>query len=304
MTKNKLTPFLKWAGGKSQLLPVLSENFPVELGKDIDKYVEPFVGGGAVLFNILSTYDIKDVYINDINEELINVYNVIKYDVESLIEILTNIQKNYLILDAENRKEYYYSKRDLFNKHKQEKILNTDTAALFIFLNKTCFNGLYRVNSSGLFNVPAGDYKKPTICDSDNLRAISKKLSKVQISCGSYKKLHKVIDNNTFVYFDPPYRPLNKTSSFNTYTQSAFNDESQIELAEFIKQISQRGAYVLASNSDPKNTNPEDNFFDELYTGMNIERISAKRMINSTGNLRNKKISELLIKNYQTKVEI
>ena len=298
MTKNIPTPFLKWAGGKGQLLPVLRDNFPVEFGKEIDKYVEPFVGGGAVLFDILSNYDIKKIYINDINDELINTYTTIKNDVESLIHLLTIIQNEYLVLDKENRKEYYYLKRDLFNEHKKRNILDTETAALFIFLNKTCFNGLYRVNSNGLFNVPAGDYKNPLICNSDNLRIISKKLSKVTIKCGSYKKLQRLIDNKTFVYFDPPYRPLNKTSSFNTYTKDSFNDDSQIELASFIKKLSKKGAYVLASNSDPKNINPNDDFFDDLYANMNIKRVIVKRLINRNSELRNTKITELLIKNY------
>ena len=298
MTIDKPSPFLKWAGGKGRLLPVLKENFPVELGKEINKYVEPFVGGGAVLFDILSTYNLKKIYINDVNDELINTYNVIKNDVEALIEILNQIQNEYLILDKDKRKEFYYSKRELFNKYKTENILDTETAALFIFLNKTCFNGLYRVNSNGLFNVPAGDYKNPLICNSDNLRGVSKKLTKVSILCGSYEKLQKIIDNKTFVYFDPPYRPLNKTSSFNTYTKSAFNDESQIELAKFIKKLSKKGAYVLASNSDPKNTNPEDSFFDDLFYDMEIKRVSVKRLINRKAELRNNKITELIIKNY------
>lgn len=298
MDINRSTPFLKWAGGKGRLLPVLKDNFPAELGKKIDKYVEPFVGGGAVLFDILSTYNLKKIYINDVNKELINTYNVIKNDVASLIKMLNIIQNEYLILDKDNRKEYYYNKRELFNKHIKENILDSQTAALFIFLNKTCFNGLYRVNSNGFFNVPAGDYKNPLICNSDNLRAISKKLSKVTIKCGSYSNLLRIIDNKTFVYFDPPYRPLNKTSSFNTYTESAFNDESQIELANFIKKLSKKGAFILASNSDPKNVNLEDNFFDDLYSDMDIKRVNVKRLINRKANLRNNIITELLIKNY------
>ncbi|MDC7248462.1 MAG: Dam family site-specific DNA-(adenine-N6)-methyltransferase [Sphaerochaetaceae bacterium] len=298
MANNIPTPFLKWAGGKGRLLPVLKKNYPVELGEKINKYIEPFVGSGAVLFDILSTYDIKEVYINDINNELINAYNVIKYDVESLIKLLSKIQEEYLILDLENRKKYFYKKRDLFNNHITENILNTETAALFIYLNKTCFNGLYRVNSKGLYNVPTGNYKNPTICNSENLRAVSKKLSTVNLKCGDYKNLEDIIDNNTFIYFDPPYRPLNKTSSFNTYTKIAFDDDSQIELANFIKRISNKGARILASNSDPKNTDPDDNFFDDLYSDMNIKRVSIKRLINMDASKRNNEITEILIKNY------
>lgn len=298
MANKQPKPFLKWAGGKSRLLPVIKENYPGELEKKIDKYIEPFVGSGAVLFDILSTYDIKEVYINDINNELINVYSSIKNDVESLIELLLNFQKEFLELNKEDRKKYFYAKRELFNYHITEDITNTITAALFIFLNKTCFNGLYRVNSKGLYNVPAGNYKNPTICNSENLRLVSKRLSKVNIKCGEYQKLEDIIDNRTFIYFDPPYRPLNKTSNFNTYTKDAFNDDNQIELAGFIKRISDGGAFILASNSDPKNTNPDDNFFDNLYSEMNIKRVAIKRLINGDASKRNNEITEILIKNY------
>ena len=175
--------------------------------------------------------------------------------------------------------------------------MDTEIASLFIFLNRTCFNGLYRVNSKGEYNVPIGSYKAPLICDEDNLRQVSQALSRVQIVCGDYRNSNFFVDSNTFVYFDPPYRPLNATSNFTAYTENAFDDKSQSELAEYIQELSDRGAYVLASNSDPKNINPEDDFFDDLYSRMRIMRISASRMINSNASSRGK-ISELLISSY------
>ena len=172
-----------------------------------------------------------------------------------------------------------------------------ELAALFIFLNRTCFNGLYRVNSKGEFNVPQGSYKNPCICDEDNLRAVSEKLQNVQIICGDYKESVKFIDKNTFAYFDPPYRPLTVSSSFTSYTQDGFSDRDQIELARFIDELSKRGVFIVASNSDPKNTNETDDFFDKLYAQHKIFRISASRAINSIGNGRGK-INELLIASY------
>ena len=171
------------------------------------------------------------------------------------------------------------------------------TAALFIFLNKTCFNGLYRVNKKGLYNVPAGKYKNPRICDADNLNAVAKALQPVDIICGDYKESLDFIDKNTFVYFDPPYRPLTNTANFTSYTENEFDDAAQKELAEYVQIISQKGASIVLSNSDPKNSNPNDNFFDKLYSNQFIRRISANRMINSNSSGRGK-ISELLISNY------
>ena len=211
-----------------------------------------------------------------------------------MIESLQILQDEYLPLDTDGRKEYYYSKRERFNSLKRDHILTVETASLFIFLNKTCFNGLYRVNSKGDYNVPMGSYKKPIICDAENLINISEALKNVTIVNADYKQSNAFIDDKTFAYFDPPYRPLNITSSFNSYTENDFNDESQAELAEYIQSLVDRGVYVIASNSDPKNTNPNDDFFDDLYSKMTINRISANRMINSNAESRGK-ISELLI---------
>ncbi|HRV73394.1 MAG TPA: DNA adenine methylase [Eubacteriales bacterium] len=292
-------PFAKWAGGKGQLLADIRKTYPVELGKSIRKYAEPFVGGGAVLFDILSSYELDAVYISDINAELMNTYRMIRDDVTGLNGLLSALQDEYLPMDDEARKIFYYEKRNRYNELKVngDSAINLESAALFIFLNRTCFNGLYRVNRKSLFNVPIGSYKKPTICDADNLTAVSKALEKVTIVCGDYRESRSFIDKDTFVYFDPPYRPLNTTSSFTSYTEDEFDDAAQRELAEYVQELDKVGAYVVVSNSDPKNVNPNDNFFDELYARQQINRVSASRMINSNAGSRGK-ISELLICNY------
>lgn len=291
----KVKPFLKWAGGKGQLIPEIEKLYPFKHGK-INKYAEPFVGGGAILFDILNKFDLQEIYISDINSELVNTYNTIRNDIDTLIEKLYTMQNDFLPLNTDERKAYYTDKRNSFNELKigNDRSVNTQKAALMIFLNKTCFNGLYRVNKKGLFNVPMGAYKNPMICDENNLRAVSEKLRKVTIVCGDYRASENFIDSNTFVYFDPPYRPLNVTSSFTSYTENNFNDDNQIELAKYITSLADRGICVVASNSDPKNINSEDNFFDELYNSLEIKRINANRMINSNASARGK-ITELLI---------
>ena len=295
-TENNAKSFLKWAGGKGQIIEEIRKYYPSELGKSINKYAEPFVGGGAVLFDILSTYSIDEVYISDSNPELINVYTTLRDSTDTLIEQLHSYEDSYLPLTENQRKSYYYEKRSRFNELKRLRRYTTESAATFIFLNRTCFNGLYRVNSKGEFNVPIGAYKNPTICDEENLRTVAKVLKGAVISCADYKKSRAFIDKHTFVYFDPPYRPLSTTSSFTSYTEYDFDDNSQIELAMYIKALAKSGVYVLASNSDPKNTDPEDNFFDDLYADLIIKRIYASRMINSNASARGK-ITELLIYN-------
>lgn len=296
---NSPKPFLKWAGGKTQLLPTLRENYPNDLGTNITKYCEPMVGAGAVLFDIINNYSIDEVLICDCNYELINTYNIIKNDVGYLVELLSGYESNFLSLDNDNRKLFYYDKREKFNKLMQNR--NNDNqlerASLFLFLNKTCFNGLYRVNKKGLFNVPMGSYKNPTICDSNNLFMVSEKLKNVNIIHGDFSDTSDFIDDKTFVYIDPPYRPLNKTSEFTSYNSLDFNDDEQIRLAKYFYSLDLKKAKVLLSNSDPKNTDDEDYFFDELYRGYCMHRVDAKRSINSKGNLRGC-IKELLIKNY------
>ena len=291
----KLKPFIKWAGGKGKLLPQIRQMYPQGLGKTITKYAEPFVGGGAVLFDIISTYRLEQIYISDINKNLINTYNTVKNNHKELIEILSYIETQYLSLNADMQKKFYYLKRDEYNN--MYNTCNIQKAALLIFLNKTCFNGLYRVNKNNMFNVPAGKYKNPKIYSIENISAISEALKYIDIIAESYTNVYEFADEKTFIYFDPPYRPLTNTSSFTAYTDNNFGDKEQISLAEFIEKIEKKGTYILLSNSDPHNIDNSDMFFDNLYCKKKINRIYATRMINSKGNNRDY-ISELLISNY------
>ena len=292
-------PFIKWVGGKGQLLPEINKLYPIELGKNINKYAEIFLGGGAVLFDILSKYKLDEVYISDKNLELINTYKSIRDNVDILIKSLKEMEEQYIPLNNEDRKIYYYEKREEYNSLKiNSEVNNIEKAILFIFLNKTCFNGLYRVNKKGEFNVPMGAYKKPKICDKENLKNVSLTLRNVKIVYADYRESEKFIDDKTFVYIDPPYRPLNITSSFTSYTENDFNDKEQIELAEYINVLNKKGAKIVISNSDPKNNDIDDNFFDELYDNYNINRVKATRMLNSNASLRGA-INELLITNYK-----
>lgn len=296
MNDHKAKPFVKWAGGKRQLLPIINDNLPKELkNKELNKYIEPFVGGGAVLFNIISQYKFEQIIINDYNEDLMHLYNHIKNNKDKIINELKNLSDTYLSLNDDDRKNYYYKARELFNSEKSGTITKS---VLFIFLNRTCFNGLYRVNSSGKFNVPYGSYKNPTILDIDNIVKVSEALSNVTILNGDFSIIEKYVDEKTFVYFDPPYRPLSVTSSFTSYEKNNFNDEEQIRLANFYKYLhNEKHAKLMLSNSDPKNINENDDFFDVLYKDFNIKRVEAKRAINSDRNGRGK-ITELLITNY------
>ncbi|MEG0837798.1 MAG: DNA adenine methylase [Akkermansia sp.] len=299
MSKRRLKPFIKWVGGKGQLISDIQKKYPEGLGDTITKYAEPFVGGGAVLFDILSNYKLKELYISDINAELINTYRTIRDNIDQLIKHLVIMQDEFVPIDIDKRKIYFYEKRKHFNdlKINGNESIDIEKAALFIFLNKTCFNGLYRVNSKGLYNVPMGAYKNPCICDENNLRNISKALQNVTIVCGDYRESINFIDSNTFVYFDPPYRPLTKTANFTSYTETLFDDDAQIELAKYVKYLDAKKAKIVVSNSDPKNSNIEDNFFDDLYNKQNINRVQATRMINCNSESRGK-INELLIVNY------
>lgn len=295
-----IKPFVKWAGGKGSLISQIKNFYPLELknGK-INKYVEPFVGGGAVLINILQEYDVEKAYAFDINIDLINCYNVIKTNVEELIELLNKKQKEFLSLENDDRQRYFYDVRKEYNSYRiSENEINVKRASEFIFLNRTCFNGLYRVNKKGEFNVPFGKYKSPTICDSKNLRNLSKLIENVVFKYGDYKKTEEYIDENTFVYFDPPYRPLSVTSGFTSYTKEDFNDENQKELAKYFNELDVKSAKLMLSNSNPKNTNENDDFFENIYKGFNINEVSAKRMINANAKGRGE-ISELLITNYE-----
>lgn len=298
-------PFLKWAGGKSQLLTTIEDKFPNEIKKTgkINKYFEVFVGGGALFFHLMNNYEVKEAYLFDINKELILTYNVIKNNPNELIELLFALEEDYIPLSQEKRKEYYLNIRELFN----DNLINFDfknysddhiiRASHVIFMNKTCFNGLFRLNKKGEFNVPHGRYKNPLICDKNNIMAVSKTLKNTKIICGNYYDSEELIDENSLVYLDPPYRPLSKKSSFTTYAGFEFTDKHQKELADFYKRISNNGAKAILSNSDPKNEDVEDNFFDDLYCDFTIDRVQAKRSINSNGKNRGK-INEILVTNY------
>lgn len=301
----KIRPFVKWAGGKGSLIPQLNKYYPTEL-KDgfIEKYIEPFVGGGAVLIDMLQNYNIKQAYAFDINIDLINSYNVIKLNVDELIIKLKQVEQEYLKYDIENRKVYFYNIRKEYNSYKlHERETSLKKAVEFIFLNRTCFNGLYRVNKDGNYNVPMGNYKKPTICDEENLKGLSKLLKKVEFKYGNYTESLGLADENTFIYFDPPYRPINTTSSFISYTKEDFNDESQKELSNFYRLLDDKNIKLMLSNSNPKSCNPKDNFFEDIYNGFFINEISAKRMINSDSSKRGD-VSELLITNYDNAINL
>ncbi len=289
-------PFLKWAGGKTQLLGEIKNLLPTDLSSKNFTYVEPFVGSGAVLFWMLKNYpNIKKAVINDINEDLINTYKTILSNPNGLIEILKNYEKEFHSLEKEEdkRKEYYYLKRKKYNTRHSE---NAEQAALFIFLNRTCFNGLYRVNRSNGFNVPMGSYRKPTICDEENILQVSKALEKVEILCGDYEKTLENVEPNSFFYFDPPYKPLNETSSFNSYSKEDFNDKEQIRLRDFCDKLNRLNHKWILSNSDVDSVEGEKKFFDEHYEKYNILRVLAKRTINANAEKRGV-LNELLITN-------
>lgn len=303
MTEFTAKPFLKWAGGKSQLLPKIFENLPQRLKDEkIKKYVEPFLGGGAVFFYLSSIYSFEEIILNDINCECILTYKVVQQYVDDLIEILSEIENEYINKNDDERQEMFYKKRSMFNEEKMKIDYNNFSdmwishAANMIFLNKTCFNGLYRQNRKGQFNVPFGKYKNPTICDLENLKCVNKALHGVKLICGDFEILTSYIDENTFVYMDPPYRPLSNTSNFTDYSKEPFNDESQKRLASWFHYLDSIGASLMLSNSDPTNSDPDDDFFDNLYEGYRIERVNAIRAINSNGNGRGT-IRELLILN-------
>jgi DNA adenine methylase len=289
-------PFLKWAGGKTQLLDEIEKRLPKGISTgQITTYVEPFVGGGAVFFHIAQNCpNIKEFYLYDINDDLVNCYNVVKTNVRALIRELNELAKEFLPLNEELRREFYLQTRSEFNRTKHRNSIKS--SAKLIFLNKTCFNGLYRVNSKNEFNVPFGDYKNPKICDEKNLLAVSQILQKTEIICGDFTKSGKYINRNTFVYLDPPYRPLNGTANFTAYSKDSFSEKDQIRLAEFCKEIKQIGAEFLLSNSDPHNENPDDRFFEDNFRGFTISQVKASRLINCKAIGRGE-INELLITN-------
>lgn len=293
-------PFLKWAGGKSQLINEIENSLPQDFNKKEFTFIEPFVGSGAVMFWMLNKYpNIKKAVINDINTDLTNTYITIRNNVREVIEQLDEWQTQYHQFknDGAARKEYYYEKRALFNTRESDSVVQ---ASLFIFLNRTCFNGLYRVNKSNEFNVPIGSYKTPLICDKENLKEVRNLLEKVEILNGDFENTLFHAEKDTFFYFDPPYKPLSSTSSFNSYAKDEFNDHEQIRLRDFCEKLNIKRHFWMLSNSDVKGKNPNDNFFDDLYSNFNIKRVQARRNINANPNKRGK-LNELLITNYATK---
>jgi len=296
MTGRIAKPFLKWAGGKTQLINEIEKALPKDISMDKFTYFEPFVGSGAVLFWMLNNFpNLQKAVINDINEDLINTYKTIASRPKELISILEILQNEFHELEGQDevKKQYYYSKRELYNTRKEEQ---SGQAALFIFLNRTCFNGLYRVNRKNEYNVPMGSYKRPTICDKENILAVSQALQKVEILCGDYEETLNYADNNTLFYFDPPYKPLSETSSFNSYAKDEFNDVEQIRLRDFCHKLDTLGHTWILSNSDVKGKDINNNFFDDLYADFKIERVNAKRSINANPDKRGL-LKELLITN-------
>jgi DNA adenine methylase len=299
-------PFLKWAGGKTQLLGELENRIPLIMKdeKTIERYVEPFVGGGAMFFFLKTRFQVRESFLLDINPELVMAYQVLQRDHRELVDQLRYMEDEHLQKSEEQRNKNYYHIRARYNHqmHSMDYRNYGDgwikRTAYLIFLNKTCFNGLFRLNSKGEFNVPFGSYKNPNICDEANLKLVHQALQNTTLLCADFSRAQNFIQKKTLVYMDPPYRPLNRTSHFTSYSRQGFNEEDQKKLASFYWEMDSQGAYLMLSNSDPKNEDPEDEFFDELYEGYNIERVTAKRSINSNASRRGE-IREIIVRNYQ-----
>lgn len=288
-------PFVKWVGGKTQLLNDIESRLPIDLrSQENITYVEPFVGGGATVFFLLKNYpNIKKAVINDINSRLITTYRVIKFQPNNLICELDRLKEKYISMDHQGRTAMFLEQRHRFN---EDKLTDVQMASLFIFLNRTCFNGLYRENSKGKFNVPHGRYVNPQICDVVTILADSEILQRVEILCGDYSATLDYAGRDTLYYFDPPYKPLSETSSFNSYVKEVFDDNEQIRLRDFCNAVSACGSSFILSNSDVKGKYPEDDFFDDLYADYHISRVYANRMVNANPEKRGK-LSELMITN-------
>lgn len=277
-------------------MPQIARWFPFKKGQPFT-YIEPFVGSGAVLFWVLEQFpDMERVIINDLNTDLANTYKAVALAVDDLIGVLKHWEAEFHQL-ADNKaakQSYFYQKRAFFNERSADGITH---AALFIFLNRTCYNGLYRVNRHNQFNVPMGSYKKPTICDETNLRLVNKALEKVKILNGDFEETLDYANKPTFFYFDPPYKPLNATSGFNAYASQNFDDAEQTRLKIFCDKVHDEGHLWMLSNSDVRESEKDSHFFDDLYANYHIERVKARRAINSAGAKRGE-LNELLITNY------
>ncbi|MES2746910.1 MAG: DNA adenine methylase [Bacteroidota bacterium] len=296
-------PFLKWAGGKTQLISAIEKVIPKEFKTQKFTYIEPFVGSGAILFWILNNFpNVEKAVINDINSDLTNTYKVIASKPKELISILNQLEGEYHAIDlqTEIKRNYYTQKRTLFNTRSTDIVTQ---AALFIFLNRTCFNGLFRVNKNNGFNVPIGSYKKPMICDANNILAVSELLQKVEILTGDYQETLNYAEKPSLFYFDPPYKPLSKTSSFNSYAKDEFGDSEQIRLRDFCKTLDTLNHKWILSNSDVKGKDMTDTFFDDIYDDFHISRVLARRSINANPDKRGQ-LTELLISNYTTETNL
>lgn len=298
-------PFLKWAGGKSQLLAQFAQHYPPELAQGkLTRYVEPFLGGGAVFLELAQRYAIPCAHLSDVNPEVVLAYRVVQADVEPLIERLEDHACAYLGADETGRATYYYAIRSKYNA--QAATLNyglygaawIERAAAMLFLNKCCYNGLFRVNARGEFNVPHGRYRRPLICDDRNLRRVASLLQSAELRVAPFTACAARVDADSLVYFDPPYRPLTRTAGFTAYSPFKFDDDDQRDLARFFAHLHDTtGAKLMLSNSDPSSIHPADDFFTQLYGRFTIRRVWANRMINAQADKRGK-IPELLITNY------
>lgn len=310
--QGRLGPFLQWAGGKRALLPVLDERMMTILSSNpvVSVYAEPFVGGGTLFWHALDRYpDRFDRFvISDVNAELVNTYMTIRDNPDGLIRTLSGMAREYQGKDDDERKRTYYQRRDEYNDiimrhaaYDGSDNLSVGCASLFLFLNKTCFNALYRTARDGHFNTSAGRCKKdPLICDEDAIRNASKALSEheVTIKTASYSDMMGMYeDGRTFVYLDPPYRPLASTSAFTGYTKDGFDDDDQRTLASFCDGLDAHGMKFMLSNSDPHVSDPDDDFFDDLYKDYRIERVGVRRNISGKV-VGRKRITEILVTNF------
>lgn len=271
--KKETYPIVKWVGGKRQLMFELLKNMP----KSYNRYFEPFIGGGALFFELQP----DNAYISDMNEELINLYSVVRDSVDELIEDLSK---------HEVSKEYFLEIRNIDRTEKYSNLSNVERASRFIYLNRTCFNGMYRVNSKGEFNVPFGNYKNPRIIDENNLLNCFELLKETEIKCADFSEILNKVQKNDFVYFDPPYVPLNETSSFTSYTKDGFDIDMQFKLRDVCDELDSMGVKFMLSNSDTKLVN-------ELYANYEIKKVFASRQINANADGRGK-ITEVLVRNY------
>lgn len=297
--KNKIAakPFVKWAGGKGSLISQLVESLPHDFAVQQNiTYIEPFVGGGAMLFYMLTHYpNIKRAIINDVNEDLINCYLLIKNNPGKLIVFLRNIKDEYCQLpNLDKKSQYYYQMREKYNNNE---FSQEERAACFIFLNKTCFNGLYRVNTKGKFNVPFGKYEHPNICDEELIIADHKVLQNVEIYAGGYENITNHLGRRyNFIYIDPPYRPLSGSACFIEYTHNIFDDIEQEKLKIYCDLLTQKGCKIMQSNSNSVD-NDGMSYFAKLYNTYSVNQILAHRFINAHAGKREKE-TELLIMNY------